>query len=95
MKKEHDAAENATNRERGLPSTSDQPLKSDGNAENEVNGDGDDYEEEDVGTLEETAEFETLMVWGHDNLIDEGEDVYFRGVNEMISLSEKVRKWER
>ena len=51
----------------------------------------DDNEEfEDVGILEEQAEFDELMVWGHEAQPDECTDPYVRSVEEWIAFAEQV-----
>ena len=42
------------------------------------------------GTMEVVAEFKELMVWGHESLVDAGEDVYVRGLEEWVGLAAKV-----
>jgi len=45
---------------------------------------------EDIGILEEQAEFDVVMVWGHEALPDESTDPYVRGVEQWIAFAEQV-----
>jgi hypothetical protein len=53
-----------------------------------------DAEEEilPLGSLEEVARFDKIVIWGHESVADAADDLYVRGVDEWIGLSEKVRK---
>jgi hypothetical protein len=50
----------------------------------------DNEQPEDVGILEEQAEFDEVVVWGHEALPDENTDPYVRGVEEWIAFAEQV-----
>lgn len=56
---------------------------------------GDEEEEEDgenvqtVGTLEEAAEFEEVIVWNHE-AIPSGDDAFVKGMEEWIRFAEVV-----
>jgi ribonuclease H2 subunit C len=57
-------------------------------------GDDADQEEQDddeieVKVLEEQSEFDEIVVWGHEAIMDEA-DPYVRGMEEWIGLAEKV-----
>lgn len=43
------------------------------------------------GSLEAQAEFDKLVVWGHETTVDGAADPYVRAVEEWIVLAEKVR----
>jgi hypothetical protein len=45
---------------------------------------------EDIGILQEQAEFDEILVWGHETLPDETSDPYVRGVEEWIFFAEQV-----
>jgi hypothetical protein len=45
---------------------------------------------ENIGILEEQAEFDEVMFWGHEALPDESTDPYVRGVEEWITFAEQV-----
>jgi ribonuclease H2 subunit C len=45
---------------------------------------------EDIGILGEQAEFDEVMVWGHEALPDESTDPYVRGVEEWTAFAERV-----
>lgn len=54
-------------------------------------GDADEkMDEEEVVIMEEKAEFEEVVVWGHEVLPDEGMDPYLMGMREWIEMAEKV-----
>jgi len=59
--------------------------------------DTDDVEEEqlveEVGIMEETAEFEEVMVWGHEVLPDDAADPYVRGVEEWIAFAQRAHSY--
>lgn len=46
--------------------------------------------EEEVKVLEEQAEFDEVMIWGHEVVVDATEDCYSRGVEEWIQFAESV-----
>ncbi|KAI9893196.1 MAG: hypothetical protein M1814_000744 [Vezdaea aestivalis] len=61
----------------------------------EVEGENTEADEAfEVKILEETGEFQELMVWGHDTTIDPADDVYIRGVQEWIGLAEKMHAYD-
>lgn len=47
-------------------------------------------EEEKVVVVEELADFEEIVVWGHEARPDDLADPYVRGVEEWISFAEQV-----
>lgn len=49
--------------------------------------------EDDVplGALETQAEFEEMIVWGHESIAEASSDPYVRGVDEWMKLAEQVR----
>lgn len=52
-----------------------------------------DEDDEDVieeSIMEEKADFEDLMVWGHEASPDEATDPYLRGIQEWIAFAEVV-----
>lgn len=57
--------------------------------EQEEDGDEDEDEEGEVKILEEEGEFEEVLVWGHEVVVDEA-DCYVRGVEEWIGFAESV-----
>ncbi|KAI9799817.1 MAG: hypothetical protein M1825_004377 [Sarcosagium campestre] len=58
-------------------------------AENNV--DEEDMDDQDkIAIVEEHATFDTLVVWNHEVLPDEGSDPYIRAMNEWISFSDQV-----
>ena len=43
--------------------------------------------------MEIQAEFDEVIVWGHESLAEASEDAYVRGVEEWIALSERVHSY--
>jgi ribonuclease H2 subunit C len=52
----------------------------------------DEDEGDEAGVLEELAEFENIVVWGHESL-PESDDIYVRGVEEWITFSEAMHSY--
>ncbi|KAF3767524.1 hypothetical protein M406DRAFT_252304 [Cryphonectria parasitica EP155] len=52
-----------------------------------------DAEEEDLplGALETRAEFEEMVIWGHESTAEVSSDPYVRGIEEWMKLSAQVR----
>ena len=50
----------------------------------------DEGKDEGVKVMEEQAEFDEIMVWGHEVVVDAAEDCYARGVEEWIDFAESV-----
>lgn len=59
-------------------------------SDGEMDEDEDD-EDEVVKVMEEVGEFDSFVVWGHENFVD-GEDTFIRGVEEWIGFAEAVRR---
>lgn len=52
-----------------------------------------DEDDEDVieeSIMEEKADFEDIIVWGHEALPDEATDPYLRGIEEWVAFAEMV-----
>lgn len=47
---------------------------------------------ESIGTLQATAEFDEVVVWGHEDMATAGGDPYVRGMEEWIAVADKVRR---
>lgn len=43
-----------------------------------------------LGALETQAEFDEMLIWGHESMAEAGSDPYARGVGEWIRLSSRV-----
>lgn len=43
-----------------------------------------------VGALETKAEFDEMMIWGHESMADAASDPYVRGVEEWMKVAEQV-----
>lgn len=50
----------------------------------------DDEDEMPLGALETTAEFDEMVIWGHESMAEASADPYVRGVEEWMKLSEQV-----
>lgn len=44
-----------------------------------------------LGALETRAEFDEMVIWGHESTAEASSDPYIRGVEEWMKLSEQVR----
>lgn len=56
-----------------------------------------DLEPEDempLGALETKAEFDDIVIWGHETVADTNSDPYVRGVEEWMKLAEKIHAYE-
>ena len=51
---------------------------------------GDEEVADEIAIDDEKAEFNEIMVWGHESLPDAEDDPYTRGIEEWIQLAEKV-----
>lgn len=49
-----------------------------------------DEDEVPLGALETQAEFDEMVVWGHESMADAVSDPYARGVEEWVQLSSQV-----
>lgn len=58
--------------------------------EPEVVVDVDIEDEIPLGALEMKAEFDEMMIWGHESVADAASDPYVRGVEEWIKVAEQV-----
>lgn len=67
-------------------------------------GDGEDDDDdmvplESVGKLQTTAEFDEVVIWGHEEMATASGDPYVRGMEEWIAVADKVRDqlilWKR
>lgn len=45
-----------------------------------------------LGTLDTKAEFDEIVIWGHESMADTSSDPYVRGVEEWMKVAEKVRR---
>lgn len=60
----------------------------------ELDGEEEDEEKEiEVKVMEEVGEWDSIMVWGHEAVMDE-DDPYVRGVEEWVGFSAAVRFYE-
>lgn len=56
--------------------------------------DVDAAEEPDMGSLETKAEFDELVVWGHEATADASADPYVRSVEEWLTVAEQVKFYQ-
>lgn len=52
-------------------------------------------EELPVGALETQAQFDEMVIWGHEQMAEAVSDPYARGVEEWMQLSSQVREHDR
>lgn len=45
-----------------------------------------------LGALDTKAEFDEIVIWGHESMADTSSDPYVRGVEEWMKVAEKVRR---
>lgn len=60
----------------------------------DANAGGDDDVVElgpETGTMQVTAEFDEMVVWGHEAAVDAAGDPYVRSMDEWLEVSGKVR----
>lgn len=55
-----------------------------------IDVDGDAEEELPLGVLEAQAEFDEMVIWGHESVAEASADPYVRGVDEWMTLAGKV-----
>ncbi|EOO03832.1 putative dna replication licensing factor mcm6 protein [Phaeoacremonium minimum UCRPA7] len=55
--------------------------------------DVDAAEEPDMGSLETKAEFDELVVWGHEATADASADPYVRSVEEWLTVAEQIHSY--
>lgn len=55
-----------------------------------IDVDADTEEEMPLGALEEQAEFDEMVIWGHESVAEASADPYVRGVDEWVTLAEQV-----
>lgn len=70
-------------------SSSDRKLPKEVQTSDDHNPD-EDERVDDVGILEEQANFDEVIIWGHEALPDKLTDPYVRGMEEWIALAEQV-----
>lgn len=64
------------------------------NEQQPVEGDGADDEVQEtveVGKMAVTAEFDEVVVWGHERLGKSEDDAYVRGMEEWLGAAQQVR----
>lgn len=71
-------------------SSTDQKLHKEPRVSEEEEELDENEQSENIGILEEQAEFDEVMFWGHEALPDESTDPYVRGVEEWITFAEQV-----
>lgn len=53
----------------------------------------DEDENEDVKTLEEVAEFQEVVVWGHEDVPGD-DDTFVRGIGEWLSFTHSIHNYD-
>lgn len=61
--------------------------------DSEAGSGGQEPEVQVGGGMEIQAEFEEVVVWGHEHLADAGGDAYVRGVEEWVGFAERVHSF--
>lgn len=67
------------------------------NEQQPVEGDGTDDELQEtveVGKMAVMAEFEEMVVWGHESLAKSEDDGFVRGVEEWLRVAERIHAFE-
>lgn len=67
--------------EKGLQPAAEEPV---------VVIDDDEAEKGPAGTMQVTAEFDEMVIWGHETLVDAAEDPYIRSMEEWLQVSGQV-----
>ncbi|EEU38928.1 uncharacterized protein NECHADRAFT_43895 [Fusarium vanettenii 77-13-4] len=52
--------------------------------------DDDEAEKGPAGTMQVTAEFDEMVIWGHETLVDAAEDPYIRSMEEWLQVAGQV-----
>lgn len=52
--------------------------------------DDDEAEKEPVGTMQVTAEFDEMVIWGHETVADAAGDPYIRSMEEWLQVAGQV-----
>ncbi|KAF1993300.1 ribonuclease H1 small subunit [Amniculicola lignicola CBS 123094] len=74
-----------------LPTQSEsQSQNHESNAQEDEEEGEDETEQVEVKIAEQLGSFDEVVVWGHGGTVDEGEDVYVRGVREWIGFAEAM-----
>ncbi|KAL2683035.1 hypothetical protein Neosp_007498 [[Neocosmospora] mangrovei] len=55
--------------------------------------DDDEAEKEPVGTMQVTAEFDEMVIWGHETLVDAAEDPYIRSMEEWLQVAGQIHSY--
>jgi ribonuclease H2 subunit C len=72
--------------EKTLPQTQPRPV----NNEDEDQDEEDEQETVEVKVAERIGEFEEVVAWGHGGQVEEGQDMFIRGVQEWIGFAEAM-----
>ncbi|KAF4447723.1 ribonuclease h2 subunit c [Fusarium austroafricanum] len=52
-----------------------------------------DAEQEQMGTMEVTAEFDEMVVWGHETVADASADPYVRSMEEWLHMADRIHSY--
>ncbi|KAG6366907.1 hypothetical protein INS49_001088 [Diaporthe citri] len=47
-----------------------------------------------LGALDTRAEFDEMVIWGHESMADTSSDPYVRGIEEWMKVAEKIHSYE-
>ncbi|KAF4995452.1 hypothetical protein FGRMN_5133 [Fusarium graminum] len=52
-----------------------------------------DNEEEKIGSMQIKAEFDEIVVWGHETVADASADPYVRGIEEWLQVADQIHSY--
>ncbi|KAL7785214.1 ribonuclease H2 non-catalytic subunit domain-containing protein [Trichoderma ceciliae] len=59
-----------------------------------IGEDGDEGSAPRLGTMHTVTEFDKMVVWSHDTLVDASSDPYLRGVEEWLQVADSVHSYD-
>ncbi|RSL55546.1 hypothetical protein CEP54_009281 [Fusarium duplospermum] len=57
--------------------------------------DDDETEKEPVGAMHVTADFDEMVIWGHETVADAAEDPYIRGMEEWLQVAGQIHCYSK
>ncbi|KAF5661828.1 ribonuclease H2 subunit C [Fusarium heterosporum] len=61
--------------------------------EEPIEVDNEEEEEEKIGSMQITAEFNEIVVWGHETVADASADPYVRGIEEWLQVADQIHSY--
>ncbi|KAI8942277.1 hypothetical protein NX059_000356 [Plenodomus lindquistii] len=83
------AALHVTDRQAPQPRALQQEQQDDGESGGEDEEEVEDMAV-DISVAEQVGEFDEIVVWGHGGVVDEGRDMYVRGLREWVGFAESM-----